>query len=179
MNWTRGKSNLLMQPRGLSKPISYLSKSVSKNTRRQIRGWTRRSICWRFKSPTRDPNISVEEAWVAHQEPTPSRVSFKHFPNSTKLLLHSLRRSSRPSQTFSQLSTTLGAQRVTNVMKIASQSLSAQRLTKRILSTQTWISHKSYKPHKKVLGRAHKGLGMSVFHGWHQHPPKEGGGKLL
>jgi hypothetical protein len=45
-------------------------------------------------------------------------------------------------------------------------------------STKTWISHKSLKPHKEVLGRAHKGLEMSMFHGWHQHPPKEGGGSF-
>jgi hypothetical protein len=53
----------------------------------------------------------------------------------------------------------------------------AQRLTKRILSPQTWISHKSYKPHKEVLGGggAHNGLEMYGFRGWHQHPPKEGG----
>jgi hypothetical protein len=48
-------------------------------------------------------------------------------------------------------------------------------LTKRNLSIQTWISHNSLKPHKEVLGRAHKGLEMNGFHEWHQHPPKEGG----
>jgi hypothetical protein len=52
-------------------------------------------------------------------------------------------------------------------------------LIKRILSTQNWISHKSHKPDKEVLERAHKGLGMSMFHGWHQHPPKEGGEKAF
>jgi hypothetical protein len=51
--------------------------------------------------------------------------------------------------------------------------------SKRILSTQTCISHKSHKPHKEVMGGAHKGLEMSVFRGWHQRPPKEGGGKIL
>jgi hypothetical protein len=51
--------------------------------------------------------------------------------------------------------------------------------TNRILSTQTWNSHKSHKPHKEVMGRAHKDLEMSVFHGWHQHSPKVGGRKLL
>jgi hypothetical protein len=45
-------------------------------------------------------------------------------------------------------------------------------------STQTWISYKSLKPHKVVLRRAHKGLEMSMFRGWHQHPPKEGGGSF-
>jgi hypothetical protein len=38
-------------------------------------------------------------------------------------------------------------------------------LTKRILSTQAWIYHKSLKPQKKVLGRAHKGFRKSVFIG--------------
>jgi hypothetical protein len=33
-----------MQPRGLSKTISYLSKLESKNTRRQIKGWTQDSF---------------------------------------------------------------------------------------------------------------------------------------
>jgi hypothetical protein len=49
-------------------------------------------------------------------------------------------------------------------------------LTKMNLSTQTWIYHKSLNPHKEVLGRAHKGLEMNMFHGWHHQPPKEGGG---
>jgi hypothetical protein len=31
------------------------------------------------------------------------------------------------------------------------------------LSTQTWIPHKSRKPHQGMLGRAHKDLEMSVF----------------
>jgi hypothetical protein len=60
-------------------------------------------------------------------------------------------------------------------MKIVLERSSAQVLkwlTKRILLIQTWISHK---PHKEVLGRSHKGLEMSVFRGWHQHPLKEGG----
>jgi hypothetical protein len=52
-----------------------------------------------------------------------------------------------------------------NATTIASQSSSTQMLTKRILSTQTWISYKLHKPYKEVLGGAHKGLGMSVFHG--------------
>jgi hypothetical protein len=45
-------------------------------------------------------------------------------------------------------------------------------------STQSWLYHKSLKPHKEVLGRAHKGLKISMFLGWHQHPPKEGGGSF-
>jgi hypothetical protein len=45
-------------------------------------------------------------------------------------------------------------------------------------STQTWIYHKSIKPHKEVLGRAYKRLQMNGFCGWHQHPPKEGGGSF-
>jgi hypothetical protein len=51
-------------------------------------------------------------------------------------------------------------------MKIASPSSIAQvlkSLTKRNLSTQGWIYHKSLKPHKEVLGRAHKGFRMSIF----------------
>jgi hypothetical protein len=51
-------------------------------------------------------------------------------------------------------------------MKITSQSSSATQITqKRNLSTQAWIYHKSLKPHKEVLGRAHKGFRMSIFIG--------------
>jgi hypothetical protein len=46
-------------------------------------------------------------------------------------------------------------------------------------STQTWIYYKSLKPHKEVLVRAHKGMEKSLVHGWHEHPPKEGGRKLF
>jgi hypothetical protein len=45
-----------------------------------------------------------------------------------------------------------------------------QRLTKRILSSQTYISHKSHKPHKEVFERAHKGF--------YTHPPKTSRWKL-
>jgi hypothetical protein len=46
--------------------------------------------------------------------------------------------------------------------------LSAQvikSLTKKNLSIQDWIYHKSFKPHKEVLGRVHKGFSKSVFIG--------------
>jgi hypothetical protein len=32
---------------------------------------------------TRDPYVSVDVAWVTHQESTPSRVPFNHFPYFT------------------------------------------------------------------------------------------------
>jgi hypothetical protein len=51
-------------------------------------------------------------------------------------------------------------------------------LTKRNLSTQTWISHKSLKPHKQVLGRAHKGFRDEYFCWWNHHPPTKGGGSF-
>jgi hypothetical protein len=35
----------------------------------------------KFKITTRDPYVSVEVAWVAHQEPTLNRISFNHFPH--------------------------------------------------------------------------------------------------
>jgi hypothetical protein len=38
-------------------------------------------------------------------------------------------------------------------------------LIERNLSTQAWIYNKSLKPHKEVLGRAHKGFRRSVFIG--------------
>jgi hypothetical protein len=147
---------------------------------RQNKGFTRGFICWSFESPNCDIYVSVEEAWITHQEPTPSRVSFNRFLHSTKLLLLSLQMWNRYSQTFSWFTTTLGALGwclsvydasppiVTNVTKVKCSQRGSH-------STQTWISHKSQKHHKEVLERAHKGLEISMVHGWHQHPPKEGG----
>jgi hypothetical protein len=62
MNLTRGKTNLLMKPRGLSKAISYLSKSVSKNIRRKNKGLPLGFVCQSLEEPTRDPYVSIEEA---------------------------------------------------------------------------------------------------------------------
>jgi hypothetical protein len=62
MNLTRTKINLLMQSRGLSKAISYLSKSISKNISRQTKGLTRGFVCQSSESLTRDPYVSVVEA---------------------------------------------------------------------------------------------------------------------
>jgi hypothetical protein len=76
-----------MQPRESIKTISYLGKSVSRNTRRQTKGLARGFIYRSSESPPRDPYVSVEEDWVAQQEPTPSRVSFNFFPHSTRSCL--------------------------------------------------------------------------------------------
>jgi hypothetical protein len=66
MNLTRININLSMQPRGLSKANTYLSQSVSKNTRRRTQGLTkglpRGFVCQSLESSTRDPNVSIEEA---------------------------------------------------------------------------------------------------------------------
>jgi hypothetical protein len=51
-----------MQPREPIKAIYYLSKSVSKNTRRQTKGLTRGFVCQSLESPTYDPYVTVEEA---------------------------------------------------------------------------------------------------------------------
>jgi hypothetical protein len=37
----------------------------------------------KFKITPRDPCISIEVAWAAHKEPTPSRISFNRFPHFT------------------------------------------------------------------------------------------------
>jgi hypothetical protein len=37
----------------------------------------------KFRITTRDPYVSVEVAYVAHQVATLSRVSFNHFPHFT------------------------------------------------------------------------------------------------
>jgi hypothetical protein len=47
-------------------------------------------------------------------------------------------------------------------------------LTKRNLSPQAWIYHKSLKPHKEVLGRAHKDFIMSIFIGETSNLQSEG-----
>jgi hypothetical protein len=52
-------------------------------------------------------------------------------------------------------------------------------LTKRNLSTQAWIYHKSLKPHKEVLGRAHKGFRMNIFAGGTSSLQRGEGEKLL
>jgi hypothetical protein len=52
-------------------------------------------------------------------------------------------------------------------------------LTKRILSTQTLISHKSHKPYQEVLGRAHNNFRHEYYRRWHQYPPKEGDDALF
>jgi hypothetical protein len=51
-----------MQPRGLSKAISYVRKSVSNNTMRQTKELTREFVCQSSELPTHDPYVSVEEA---------------------------------------------------------------------------------------------------------------------
>jgi hypothetical protein len=48
-------------------------------------------------------------------------------------------------------------------LRLASQISSAHKVDS--LSTQTWISHKSHKPNQQVSGKAHKGLGISIFVG--------------
>jgi hypothetical protein len=53
---------------------------------------------------------------------------------------------------------------------LASQSSIAHK--EDFLSTQTWIYHKSHKPHQEVLRRAHKGLVMSVL--WMAPAPSKG-----
>jgi hypothetical protein len=37
----------------------------------------------KFGITTRDPYVSIEVAWIAHQESTISRVSFNRFPRIT------------------------------------------------------------------------------------------------
>jgi hypothetical protein len=52
-------------------------------------------------------------------------------------------------------------------------------LTKRNLSAQAWSCHKSLKPHKEVLGRAHKGFRIRVFIGGTSNTQRREEGKLL
>jgi hypothetical protein len=46
----------------------------------------------KFEITTRDPYVSVEVVWVAHQVPTPSRVSFSRFPHFTSSYFFSFQR---------------------------------------------------------------------------------------
>jgi hypothetical protein len=66
----------------------------------------------KFGITTRDPYVSIEVAWVAYQEPTPSQVSFNHF--LTSLALASFLAEAK--QTFTDVSTmphNLGSSRAT------------------------------------------------------------------
>jgi hypothetical protein len=145
-----------MQPRGLSKATSYSSKLESRNKNRQTKRWTRWFVCWSSESPQRCPYVSVEVAWVAHQEPTPSRVSFNRFPHSTisSSFLAEVK------QTFTNFFTAhhnLVSSRVTpsRLGGFTSKSnkyhedcfTNLQCSQRGSHSTLTWISHKSHKPH--------------------------------
>jgi hypothetical protein len=48
-----------------------------------------------------------------------------------------------------------------------------------ILSTHHLGFLTNYKILTKRVDESSQRLRMSVFHGWHQHPPKEAGGKFL
>jgi hypothetical protein len=106
--------------------------------------------------------------------PTPSWVSFNHFPHSTKLLLLSFRRQSRHSQTFPRLTTRLGAlvrclavyeassPRVTNASWVLDVALSAHGLglvlTTQISPPNSRILHLRLGSHKERLGRAQEAV---------------------
>jgi hypothetical protein len=106
--------------------------------------------------------------------PTPSRVSFNHFPHSTKLLLLSFRRRSGPSQTFPRRTTRLGAlgrhlavyeaspPRVTNASRVLDTAQSTQGLglvlTIQISPPNSRILHLRFASHKERLGRAQEAV---------------------
>jgi hypothetical protein len=106
--------------------------------------------------------------------PTLSQVSFNHFPHSTKLLLHSFRRWSGPSQSFPRLTIRLRAlgwhlaikeaspPRVTNASWVLDVAQSAQGLglvlTIQISPPNTRILHLRLGSHKERLGRAQEAI---------------------
>jgi hypothetical protein len=68
--------------------------------------------------------------------------------------------------------------RVTNTIKIVSQSSNAQVLTKRILSTHHLVFLINHKILTKKVDESSQRVRMSLFCGWHQLPSKEGGGSF-
>jgi hypothetical protein len=80
--------------------------------------------------------------------PTPSRVSFNHFPWSTNLLF-SFQRRSRPSQTFPRLTTRLGAlgRRLGGFTSKSNKCfMDAWRSPKCSRLELKWLTHKSLHP---------------------------------
>jgi hypothetical protein len=107
------------------------------------------------------------------KRPTPSRVSFNHFSQSIKLCL-SFRRWSRPLQTFSRVTTRLGAlgwclavykaspPRVTNVSRVLDATQSDQGLglvlTTQVSPSNSRILHLRLRSHKERLGWAQEAV---------------------
>jgi hypothetical protein len=147
----------------------------------------------KFGITTRDPYVSVEVAWVAHQEPTPSRVSFNHFPHFTSSCFFPC----GGEADLHKLSTAhhnLGSSRVTpsRLGDFTSKSnkchedcftklkySNAQRAHKEDSLNPNLDFSQITQTSQRGVGESSQRLRMSVFRGWHQHPPKEGGGKLL
>jgi hypothetical protein len=148
-------NNLLMQPRESIKTISYLGKTISKNTRRQNKELTWGFFYWSSKSPPRDLYVSVEEVWVAHQEPAPSRVSFNCFLPLLALASF-LTEVKRTFTNFPMAHHNFGSSwampghlgGTSKSNKCYEDCFTKLKCSQRIShSTLTWISHKSYKPH--------------------------------
>jgi hypothetical protein len=81
----------------------------------------------KFGITTHDPYVSVEVAWVAQWEPTPSRVSFNRFPRFTSSCFNPCGGEADLGALGRHLAIYEATPpRVTNAIKIASQSLSDQ-----------------------------------------------------
>jgi hypothetical protein len=131
----------------------------------------------KFKIVICDPYVSVEVAWVAHQVPTLSRVSFNCFLTSLSLVSFL----SEAKQTFTNFPTAhhnLGSSRPmpSHLGGFTSKSNKCHKncFTKLkcssahkedSLNPPLRCSHKSQDPHKEGLGRVHKGLWWVYFMG--------------
>jgi hypothetical protein len=72
-----------MQPRGLSNGNKLLKQVGEQEHKRANQRMNMVISLLKFEITPRDPYVSVEVTWVAHQEPTLNRVSFNRFPHFT------------------------------------------------------------------------------------------------
>jgi hypothetical protein len=122
----------------------------------------------KFGITTRDPYVSVEVAWIAHQVLTPSRVSFNRFPHfSTSCFfsfgceadLHKLPTAHHNLGSSRAMPCHLGgfifkSNKYHKDCFIKLKCSSAHKEDS--LNPPLRFSHKSQDPHKEGMGRAHK-----------------------
>jgi hypothetical protein len=135
-----------MQPRESIKAISYLDKSVSKNTRRQTKGLTRGFVCQSSKSPPHDRYVQAGSLSTAFLTPlalasflTEVKQTFTNFP-----MTHHNLGSSRATPSH------LGGF-TSKSNKCHEDCFTKLKCSQRgSHSTLTWIFHKSHKTYKEV-----------------------------
>jgi hypothetical protein len=126
----------------------------------------------KFRITTRDPYVSIKEAWVAHKANSKpglftslalssflseAKQTFTSFPKTH----HTLRSSRATSSHLGGFTSKSNKCHKDCFIKIKCSSAHKEDS----LNPPHRISHKSYDPHKEELGRAHKGLGWVYFMG--------------